>query len=95
MMFQRMRFISFGLLICLHLLSIVSESQSVENGLQFCTIETESGQIRGKSNSTLFQRKLFYSFRGIPFAKPPIDDLRFKVNQSQTIFWWKKDFVQK
>lgn len=85
MMLQRMRFISFGLLIFLYFSSIVSES-SVENDQQFCTIETESGRIRGKSNSTLLLRKLFYSFRGIPFAKPPINDLRFKVNRSQTIF---------
>lgn len=47
---------------------------------QFYTIETSSGRIRGKLNHTLFDKKLFYSFRGIPFAKPPIQEFRFKVS---------------
>lgn len=48
---------------------------------EFCTICTKSGEIRGKINQTLFDQKLYYSFRGIPYAKPPIDELRFKVNK--------------
>lgn len=55
-------------------------SQNVKINEQFCTIKINSGQIRGKENRTLLENKLFYSFRGIPFAKPPINDLRFKVN---------------
>lgn len=47
--------------------------------IDFDTIETPSGRIRGKLNHTLFDKKLFYSFRGIPFAKPPIQEFRFKV----------------
>lgn len=46
---------------------------------QYCTIEIEHGRIRGKLNRTLFDGKFFYSFRGIPFAKPPLGELRFKV----------------
>lgn len=46
---------------------------------QYCTIETSSGRVRGKQNRTLLDGKLFYTFRGIPFAKPPIKELRFKV----------------
>lgn len=46
---------------------------------KLCTIETKSGAIRGRQNRTLFENKLYYSFRGIPFAKPPIKHLRFKV----------------
>lgn len=48
------------------------DSHSVE-------IEIESGRVRGKLNVTLFEEKPFYSFRGIPYAEKPINDLRFKV----------------
>lgn len=47
--------------------------------LQYCTVQTTYGLIRGQKNYTLYERQLYYSYRGIPFAKPPIDDLRFKV----------------
>lgn len=43
-------------------------------------IDIESGRIRGKRSLTLFGEKPYYSFRGIPYAKPPIKDLRFKVS---------------
>lgn len=43
-------------------------------------IETKSGRIRGKLDSTIIQNKSFYSFRGIPYAKKPIGALRFKVS---------------
>lgn len=42
-------------------------------------IDIDSGRIRGKRSLTLFNEKPYYSFRGIPFAQPPIKDLRFKV----------------
>lgn len=54
-------------------------SNSLEIDEQFCTIEIEDGRVRGKQNRTLFENKIFFSFRGLPFAKPPINDLRFKV----------------
>lgn len=43
------------------------------------TIKIQEGSIRGKLNETLFDKSPYYSFRGIPFAEPPIGDLRFKV----------------
>ena len=42
-------------------------------------VETDNGPIRGERNITLINGVVFYSFRGIPYAKPPIGDLRFKV----------------
>ncbi|XP_055320352.1 esterase B1-like [Sitodiplosis mosellana] len=42
-------------------------------------IEIESGRIRGKRSLTLFGEKPYYSFRGIPYAQPPLKDLRFKA----------------
>lgn len=44
-------------------------------------ITIDQGQLRGKfvdsgGNST------YYSFQGIPYAKPPLGELRFKVSKS-------------
>lgn len=49
---------------------------------KFCSIQTESGQVRGVENRTLFENQIYYSFRGIPFAESPLNDLRFKVNST-------------
>lgn len=43
-------------------------------------IETKSGKIRGVRETTLIKNMDFYSFKGIPYAKPPIGELRFKVS---------------
>lgn len=76
-----------------------SESGDVINYEEFCTINTNSGRLRGKLNRTLFEDVPYYSFRGIPFAKPPIGHLRFKVNNllfSEGCFvWWKNRTVTK
>lgn len=45
-------------------------------------IDIESGRIRGKRSLTLYEKKPYYSFRGIPYAQPPTKDLRFKVSWS-------------
>lgn len=63
------------------LIIILFVSQKKVDINQFCTIETKSGKIRGKLNQTLFENTNFYSFRGVPFAKPPINTRRFKVNK--------------
>lgn len=41
-------------------------------------IKIASGKIRGKI-CTDAQGKTFYSFQNIPYAAPPIGELRFKV----------------
>lgn len=48
-------------------------------------VDIESGRVRGKRGLTLFREKAYYSFRGIPYAQPPIKDLRFKVSRIHTI----------
>lgn len=42
-------------------------------------VETKNGAVRGFLDKTLIKEKPFFSFRGIPFAEPPIGELRFKV----------------
>ncbi|XP_065225810.1 esterase FE4-like [Planococcus citri] len=40
-------------------------------------VQTKLGPIRGKECESLVNGKKFYSFLGIPYAKPPIGELRF------------------
>lgn len=42
-------------------------------------VQISKGALRGQILKSRNGRD-FYSFTGIPYAKPPIDDLRFKVN---------------
>lgn len=42
-------------------------------------VETDNGPVRGVRNFTLLNGMPFYSFRGIPYAKSPTGELRFKV----------------
>lgn len=43
------------------------------------TVQTNSGSVRGRLNQTLINQKNYFAFKGIPFAKPPIRQLRFKA----------------
>lgn len=42
-------------------------------------VKTTKGVIRGQILKSRDARD-FYSFTGIPYAKPPVDELRFQVN---------------
>lgn len=44
------------------------------------TVIIEQGTLRGQHFKTRLSNKLYVSFLGVPYAKPPIDDLRFKVS---------------
>lgn len=46
---------------------------------QYKTVETLNGPVRGIRETTLLKGIPFYAFKGVPYAKPPIGDLRFKV----------------
>ncbi len=53
------------------------ESEPVEPVGPVATIPT-LGQVRGSQMTSQVGRS-FYAFRGIPYAKPPVGDLRFSV----------------
>lgn len=42
-------------------------------------VYTEYGGLRGRKQFTLFENKAYFAFKGIPYAKPPLAELRFKV----------------
>lgn len=72
-----------NLIICSKLLGVVISMEIVTETsfTDVFTVSTGNGRIRGKLNETLFDKKPYYSFRGIPFGKAPIGELRFKVKQ--------------
>ncbi|XP_046687969.1 esterase 6-like, partial [Homalodisca vitripennis] len=42
-------------------------------------ISTKQGRLRGLVKKSIGRsNKLYYSFQGIPYAKPPVGNLRFK-----------------
>ncbi|XP_068155848.1 esterase B1 [Drosophila tropicalis] len=44
-------------------------------------VDTKYGQVRGLQRKTVYDEELYYAFEGIPFAKPPVGDLRFRAPQ--------------
>lgn len=43
-------------------------------------VKTKNGELIGKIATTLLDQRKFFSFRGIPYAKPPVGSLRFRVS---------------
>lgn len=44
------------------------------------TMNIKQGMIAGKVEKTLLKQKSYFSYKGIPYAEPPIGDLRFQVS---------------
>ncbi|EDW81355.1 uncharacterized protein Dwil_GK11069 [Drosophila willistoni] len=42
---------------------------------------TNYGQMKGVRRKTIYDEELYYAFEGIPYAKPPVGDLRFRAPQ--------------
>lgn len=68
---------------------------SVSNGFSLynlrnniAIVDTEYGQVRGQEEFTLFENKSYFAFRGIPFAEPPVGELRFKVKLLIDFFFY-------
>lgn len=58
------------------------------NLFKLCVFETpvqvnlEQGVLLGKIDKTFFKEQNFYTFKGVPYGKPPIGEYRFKVRNT-------------
>lgn len=75
-------------ILCLIILFELVAAATAADDADIIQVEIESGHIRGKRNVTLFEQKSYYSFRGIPYAQAPINDLRFKVSCVFVVLFW-------
>lgn len=75
-----------SLVAALVLLLCVAVSHSAAPNESDPIVYTRSGAIRGCQRMTLFNRKPYNSFEGIPYAKAPIGELRFKVDVKSCFF---------
>jgi len=50
------------------------------SGYQFPVVEIESGPVSGTLSKT-WKGRTIYSFQGIPYATPPVGELRFQVTK--------------
>lgn len=79
-------------------LPIESEATSESDAAKSTSEETfdptlvtvSEGQLRGYKEEAI-NGKEFYSFRGIPFGLPPVNDLRFQVSFELGIYF-KRDY---
>ncbi|XP_005177448.1 esterase E4 [Musca domestica] len=73
-------FIFFNILFsqCIAQIKTAEENNEEDPDPGVPVVQTSLGKIRGKMLTTLYG-KLFYAYRGIRYAKAPVDDLRFKA----------------
>lgn len=50
------------------------------------TVTINTGIVQGRLRRTEGTNKIYYSFQGIPYAEPPVKDLRFRVRFYSVIF---------
>lgn len=65
---------SFKSVYVLCVLSLLSET--IEG--KYVQVKTRNGPIQGRLASTVEGKNDYYAFQGIPYAKPPVGDLRFQ-----------------
>lgn len=79
MLFSRSRSLLSIVMLCCCLMDfcIVSAEQD-----EYKIVKTKYGDVRGKLLKTLFDDGKYFAFQGIPYAKSPVNELRFKVKRN-------------
>lgn len=67
---------SFSMIKPMHFSTVGADSSL---GDDYPEVQISSGLIKGIKMSSFWTNQTFYAFRGVPYAAPPIGDLRFKV----------------
>lgn len=62
--------------VCIVALCLIKSRTNVE----YKIVETSDGKVRGFRDTTLLKKVDFFAFKGIPYAKVPTGELRFKVS---------------
>lgn len=80
---RSIEWILFTVVLALSFVSVCIRAEDSSEEDESSVVETEGGRVRGRKNYTIFEKQAFYEFKGIPYARAPIDELRFKVNLSR------------
>jgi carboxylesterase type B len=51
------------------------------------TVETKYGKLKGAESTSIWSERPFLEFKGIPYAKPPVENLRFKPPVKSNEAW--------
>lgn len=73
-------------LLLLLVASVTTAGTANEDG-DVVTIETRQGSLKGLIQQAGSTRN-YFSFRGIPYAMPPVGDLRFKVGGIKLCYFY-------
>lgn len=76
-----------GTVLFLLLVASVATAGTANEDGDVVTIETRQGSLKGLIQQAGSTRN-FYSFRGIPYAKPPVGHLRFKVRGNKLCYFY-------
>lgn len=68
----------FKVAVLLTIIGVVSHTQSASTGFNDLIINTEGGQLQGIEERTGILGDRYFSWKGIPYAQPPVGDLRFR-----------------
>lgn len=56
-----------------------------ETMLRETVVETQYGKVRGVTKTSVYDTN-YVAFHGIPYARPPVGELRFKVGDDIVMF---------
>lgn len=74
-----LKIFSFSLIYAFSLMLLIELRIAIVDASTYKTVVTRNGAVRGILKKTIFRQKPYFQFMGIPFAEPPIGELRFKV----------------
>lgn len=66
--------------VVIFVISVCIVKSELSESAEHKVVETSNGKVRGIRRTTLIKKVDFYSFIGIPYAKIPTGELRFRVS---------------